>query len=347
MRRPLSSRTHIIVVLVFLLSACGAESEEQPDATDQPDEVEQESDSSLIFELSEEPEQMLSVYFLPVGNGSSIYIRSPAAEDLLIDGGAGLDYQPEGTVDLVQFLETHVADGIIETMVLTHAHPDHCGGLLDVLLSGKFRVLTILDTGITSSKQYARCEQFRAEAALLVQTGESEIRSVTRGDTLSWALLDTTVLNPGPEQVPTGTATETQTNETSICLRLSYGDVSFLLLSDILSGTQRLLVGLLADELRSTVVGVPHHGTASASSNSFTNAVAPVVAIISDDGNHARNAVIQKWQEVGAAVYGTYEMGTIMVRTNGGSCFEVRSPDDAGWSSPDFGPPCRRSLPAE
>lgn len=75
--------------------------------------------------------------------------------------------------------------------------------------------------------------------------------------------------------------------------------------------------------VQAQVLKVGHHGSSSASSLSFLNAVKPEVAIyMAKTGNsygHPHQVTIDALNQVGAAIYGTDMLGTIVVTTNGQS----------------------------
>ncbi len=69
------------------------------------------------------------VSYIDVGQGDSILLHTSDDVDILIDGGPSW-----AGPTVVAYLENEGIDDI-EVMVLTHAHADHVGGLLDVLSS--------------------------------------------------------------------------------------------------------------------------------------------------------------------------------------------------------------------
>lgn len=75
----------------------------------------------------------LIVTAIDVGQGSSIFMRCPGGDTMLIDGGGSRD----GAFDVGQYVVSpylgreHVLH--IERMVLTHPHSDHLNGLIGVL----------------------------------------------------------------------------------------------------------------------------------------------------------------------------------------------------------------------
>ena len=69
-------------------------------------------------------------------------------------------------------------------------------------------------------------------------------------------------------------------NNSSVVLRVAYGEVSFLLTGDIehYAESAMLASGI---NLASMVYKVPHHGSDTSSAQEFLDAVAPTVAVIS------------------------------------------------------------------
>jgi hypothetical protein len=74
-------------------------------------------------------------------------------------------------------------------------------------------------------------------------------------------------------------------NDNSVVLRLTWGEVSFLLTGDLESAGEEALLREGGD-LRSTILKVPHHGAADATSDPLLAAVQPEVAVISVGADH-------------------------------------------------------------
>ena len=86
----------------------------------------------------------LRVYFFDVGQGDSIFIKTPEGKDVLIDGG------PNQKV--LECLSNHMPfwDKEIELVVLTHPESDHITGLVAVL--DRYSVNQILANSLISDR---------------------------------------------------------------------------------------------------------------------------------------------------------------------------------------------------
>ena len=111
-------------------------------------------------------------------------------------------------------------------------------------------------------------------------------------------------------------------NNSGVTLRVSYGEVSFLLPADIHRYTEEALVASGAP-LGATVLKAAHHGSATSSSQAFLNAVQPEVVVVSAGldnkfGHPAPEVVERLTAAVGSGnVYVTAEHGRVQFSTDG------------------------------
>jgi competence protein ComEC len=240
----------------------------------------------------------VTVYFVDVGQGDSIFIDTSGL-DVLVDGGTRA-----AGIMVLNFLQD-LGVGQIDLMVATHMDADHIGGLIPVLNSSVQvgEVLVNNQTGTTVT--YSDFMSLASAHSVL---------AARRGDVYVLAEdVNFTVLNPVQPLEFSGQ------NENSVVMRLQIGESSFLLMDDAEADTEESIL-LSTLEVNSDVLKVGHHGSNSSTTDAFLNAVSPSIAVISAGLNnsygHSHQETLDKWFAHQVAVYGTYQSGTIIMSTN-------------------------------
>jgi len=109
-------------------------------------------------------------------------------------------------------------------------------------------------------------------------------------------------------------------NNMSVVVRLTYGDIDFLLMGDAEKKSEKEILKT-APELNSEVLKVGHHGSETSTSEEFLAAVSPVYAVISCGVNnkfgHPFPVTLEKLKDAHATILRTDENGTIEVHTDG------------------------------
>jgi competence protein ComEC len=260
---------------------------------------------SAVYAVDQES---LTVYFIDVGQGDSIFIDTSGL-DVLVDGGT----RTVG-VAVVNFLQNLGVDHI-DLLVATHMDADHIGGLIAVLNSsvqvGEVLVNNQTGTTVTYSDFMSLANTHSVVAA-------------QRGDVYVLAEdVNFTVLNPvQPLEF-------SEQNENSVVMRLQIGGSSFLLMGDAEASTEEsiLLSGL---EVDSDVLKVGHHGSNSSTTDAFLSAVSPSMAVISAGLNnpygHPHQETLDKLFAHQVTVYGTYQSGTVIMSANSTSIQVLNNP---------------------
>ena len=109
-------------------------------------------------------------------------------------------------------------------------------------------------------------------------------------------------------------------NEISNVYKISYGDISFLITGDlIIENEEEILRENL--NVKSTVLKVGHHGSATSSSEKFLRAVSPKCAVISvgygNNFGHPRAEILERLEKIHAKIYRTDKNGLIKFTTDG------------------------------
>jgi beta-lactamase superfamily II metal-dependent hydrolase len=242
----------------------------------------------------------LSIHFIDVGLGDSIFMELPSGENMLIDVGS-----PSAGPGVVHYLKS-LGIRKIDRLILTHPDDDHIGGIFG--LFPEFEILSIYDNGLSNFSSNI----FRDYTAL-VRKDLSKYHILQAGESFLFSDITIDVLNP--LFPPAGNP-----NSDSIVLRLVYKDISVLLTADMgLLGEKRLLNA--GTDLRSTVLKVSHHGENDACSSDFLKNVSPAAAVISVSriNRYARphSEVLKRIEETGARIYRTDHHGSIVFETDG------------------------------
>jgi competence protein ComEC len=109
-------------------------------------------------------------------------------------------------------------------------------------------------------------------------------------------------------------------NNTSLVLRLQFKNVSFLLPGDI---GQEAEYRILREgySLKSDLLKVPHHGSASSSSPVFLERVQPAYAVLTvgerNIGHLPNPEVMRRYRLIGSKIFRTDRDGAITVITDG------------------------------
>jgi competence protein ComEC len=237
----------------------------------------------------------LRVAFLDVGQGDAALITTPHGKQVVIDGG------PSGLA-LVRDLSAVMPhwDRSVDAVVLSHPQEDHVAGLVE--LERRFSVGAVFDNGRDNSTgTFGYYEDAFASRQLLV-SGSTIVIDGTRFEVL-W---------------PPADFVTDELNDTSLIVRISYGDRSILFTGD---AEDRALSELAAEStVDADVLKVPHHGSKTTGAW-FFDAVHPSVAVISvGAGNQFGHpspetlAALSPYQ-----VLRTDEHGTITIATDGRS----------------------------
>lgn len=108
-----------------------------------------------------------------------------------------------------------------------------------------------------------------------------------------------------------------QENNASCVLRVTAGDMTFLIAGDIEREAEKILINRLGQALQADVLIVPHHGSLTSSSPEFLQAVQPRFAIVSSGYRNRfgfpREKVLQRYQQIGAKILNTAEDGAITI----------------------------------
>jgi competence protein ComEC len=246
----------------------------------------------------------LHLTVVDVGQGDSLLLRSPSGRALLVDAGGSRDPRFDPGERRVAPELWRLGVRRLDAVLVTHAHPDHVGGVPFLLRAFRVGELWEGPAPLRDPVWRGIDERFRALGAAR--------RSLAAGARLDWDGVRLRVLGPRPPRRPPWRVR----NEDSVVLDVSLGEVHLLLTGDVAGDAEAALV-----VPQSVVVKVAHHGSRSSSGRGFVEAAAPRLALVSAGAHntfgHPHPEVLERYRTAGALVLRTDRDGTIEVATDG------------------------------
>lgn len=259
--------------------------------------------------------EKITVSYIDVGHGDSIFIDISGKYKVLIDSGPPGQYHYfyyKKKQGIHYFLNKNKIDDI-DVYVLSHPHIDHIGGLKKIIK--KIKVNQVIDPGIAYPlKEYEDCLKLIEEKKIPYKIVRSKY---------SWNYKDVRFEVLNPKIIKTRSSEDI--NNYSIVLKMTYQSISFLFTSDIEQYAEK---ELLDDEvnLESTILKVPHQGSDDSNHSEFLQKVSPKLAILSCGYNlygHPSPVVLERYKKMKIPIYRTDHHGTIIITTNGTN-YQVR-----------------------
>ena len=249
-----------------------------------------------------EKEGVLTVAFLDVGQGDSIFIEAPNGNQMLVDGGSNASVLRELS-GVMSF-----KDRSIDVVVATHPDKDHIGGLIDVFK--RFEVGAYFDPGVTHDT---------GEYLTLLKVVEKEGLIATRARRGTKIVLDEEVY--AEILFPDRDVSNVETNLGSVVLRVVYGESEVMLTGDSPKSIEKYLVSRDGKNLESDILKAGHHGSKTSGSESFVGFVNPEFVVISAGKDnrygHPHKEVMEIFKRFGIKTVNTADVGTIIFTSDG------------------------------
>ncbi len=191
----------------------------------------------------------------------------------------------------------------IDTVLITHFHSDHMGGLR--LLCGRFEIKKlVLPSIVLSNEDEQISEALKCRDAITASGGT--VKTVSVGERFSVGKITVDILFHD-------TALKSENNR-SVVARLNAFGTDFLLMGDAVKTTEKkLLKGKI--DIDCDVLKVGHHGAKDGTYNDFLNSVTPEYAVIScgedNDYGHPTSAVLKRLERQNIKIFRTDISGNI------------------------------------
>lgn len=215
--------------------------------------------------------KQLKISFLDVGQGDAILIQTPEHKNILIDAG------PDSNVTNNLGKELNFFNKTIDLFVLTHPDKDHMGGAIDVMQ--KYSIKYAVLTGLAPDNELYKAFLFEIKnrsIVVLLATSEQDIR-IGQNEYLD-IIYPLKGLNFVGQHIK-------DKNNTSIAARLRKRDNKSWKNLIMLTGDAEIIaeraILLSGQDAKADILKLGHHGSKTATSREFLNAVVPRAVVVS------------------------------------------------------------------
>jgi len=280
--------TAILLALMSLLSPTEEAAPEAPEAPKAP---------SVLAPISGNG---LTVHFIDVGQADCALLECDG-EYMIIDGGNVEDGQM-----VVSYLKQMGVE-TLSAVVCSHAHEDHVGGLPAVL--SVFEAEAVYSPVTEYSSKVFKDFVAKTEAQGL------ELTIPAPGDQFTLGSTTVSVLGPVQEY--------DETNDTSIVLKVSYGESDFLFTGDMETPAENDMIDYWGEgfDWEVEVLKVGHHGSDTSSGYRLVYETNPTYGIISvgegNSYNHPCEEPLSRLKDAGVMIFRTDYLGHVIAKTDG------------------------------
>ncbi len=238
-----------------------------------------------------------AVHFIDVGQADAALVLCDG-KAMLIDGGNTADS------NLIYSYLKNQGIKHLDYIIATHAHEDHIGGLagaLNYATVGK-AYCPVTEYDSSAFRNFVKYLRNRGRTITVPEAGEKFVLGSAECTMIAVNTFDN------------------EPNNTSIVMRIVYGETSFMFTGDAEREVEQALAGS-SYTLESTVLKVGHHGSYSSTSYVFLRNVMPKYAVIpvgvDNEYGHPTEEVLSRLRDADVTLFRTDLHGTVICTSDG------------------------------
>ena len=255
----------------------------------------------------------LRMTVIDVGQGDAILIETPNHRTFLVDAGPRQFNYDAGERIILPLLHRKGIKNL-DALVVTHSHSDHIGGV--PFLVSHMRVSSFMEADVGASSYLYRTMKDEIRRAEIPCAEQQRGERIVLDDAVRLYVLHPKL----PEDA------RKSLNNTSVVVKLVYGNSSALLVGDAENEAEAELCSQYGSFLASTILKVGHHGSGTSSSGEFLRLVKPGVALVSvgmrNKFGHPSPATVARILRSGSLVHRTDREGALVYESDGYSWWE-------------------------
>ncbi|HSI45944.1 MAG TPA: DNA internalization-related competence protein ComEC/Rec2 [Methylophilus sp.] len=244
----------------------------------------------------------MRVTVLDVGQGLSVLVQT-ANHTMLYDAGPAYNEESDAGQRIVLPYLRHLGVRYLDKVVISHDDNDHSGGMASVLAG--------VSTGSLLSSLTPESDFFKQIRAL-PKPPVFRRQPCYQGQQWQWDNISFRMLSPAKNA-----NANLKDNDKSCVLQVKSAYGSLLLTGDIEKDAERWLLESMPEQLASTVMTMPHHGSKTSSTIGFVNSTQPAIAIATvgylNRFGHPKPEVISRYEGTGTQILRSDNDGAIVI----------------------------------